>query len=125
VSIPMFIVMDAAISVLPGGKTCTKLGGGAGFLLSPVAIILMVATVLLLIVRGFYFDPYWFTIIFTTNMEIGLITWHVGLNLYVINGIILAVPSPTSLNGAMSFMLSWDMDDYFRGFFASILTDST
>ncbi len=33
------------------------------------------------------FDPYWFAVIVTINMEIGLITPPVGLNLYVINGI--------------------------------------
>ena len=80
---------------------------------------------IVLIFRGLDFASYWFTVIFTTNMKIGLITRHVGLNLYVVNGIVLSVPLPTSLNGAMSFMLSWDLDDYFRGFFASILTDST
>ena len=33
------------------------------------------------------FDPYWFAIVFTINMEIGLITPPVGLNLYIIKGI--------------------------------------
>ena len=35
---------------------------------------------------GAGFDPYWFAVVLTINMEIGLISPPVGLNLYVING---------------------------------------
>ena len=59
----------------------------AGFFLPPVAVILMTAPILLPIITGAGFDPYWFAVILTINMEIGLITPPVGLNLYVINGI--------------------------------------
>jgi TRAP-type C4-dicarboxylate transport system permease large subunit len=38
-------------------------------------------------------------------MEIGLITPPVGLNLYVINGIVPDVSLPTVLRGALPFML--------------------
>jgi C4-dicarboxylate transporter, DctM subunit len=58
-----------------------------GFFLPPVAVILMTAPILLPIVTSVGFDPYWFAVILTINMEIGLITPPVGLNLYVINGI--------------------------------------
>ncbi|NQV56026.1 MAG: TRAP transporter large permease [Rhodospirillales bacterium] len=77
----------------------------AGFFLPPVAVILMTAPVLLPIVTGLGFDPYWFAVIFTINMEIGLITPPVGLNLYVINGIVPDVSLPTILKGALPFML--------------------
>ena len=59
----------------------------AGFFLPPVAVILMSAPILLPIITAAGFDPYWFAVIVTINMEIGLITPPVGLNLYVINGI--------------------------------------
>ena len=77
----------------------------AGFFLPPVAVILMTAPILLPIVTQAGFDPYWFAVVFTINMEIGLITPPVGLNLYVINGIVPDVPLATVLKGALPFML--------------------
>ena len=77
-----------------------------GFFLPPVAVILMTAPILLPIVTSAGFDPYWFAVVFTINMEIGLITPPVGLNLYVINGIAPDVSLPTILKGALPFMLS-------------------
>ncbi len=77
----------------------------AGFFLPPVAVILMTAPILLPIVTQAGFDPYWFAVVFTINMEIGLITPPVGLNLYVINGIVPDVPLATILNGALPFMV--------------------
>jgi len=43
--------------------------------------------------------------IVTINLEIGLITPPVGLNLYVINGIVADVSLPTVLKGAFPFMV--------------------
>ncbi len=77
----------------------------AGFFLPPVAVILMTAPILLPIIIQAGFDPYWFAVVFTINMEIGLITPPVGLNLYVINGIVPDVSLPTILKGALPFML--------------------
>jgi C4-dicarboxylate transporter DctM subunit len=77
----------------------------AGFFLPPVAVILMTAPILLPIITSAGFDPYWFAVVFTINMEIGLITPPVGLNLYVINGIVPDVPLNTVLRGALPFML--------------------
>jgi len=77
----------------------------AGFFLPPVAVILMAAPILLPIVTGAGFDPYWFAVILTINMEIGLITPPVGLNLYVINGIAPDISLRTILRGSAPFML--------------------
>jgi len=77
----------------------------AGCFLPPVAVILMTASTLLPIVEGLDFDPIWFGIVLTINMEIGLITPPVGLNLYVINGIAPDVRLPTILWGALPFVV--------------------
>jgi tripartite ATP-independent transporter DctM subunit len=77
----------------------------AGFFLPPVAVILMTAPTLVPIIEAAGFDPIWFAVVLTINMEIGLITPPVGLNLYVINGIAPDVPLPTILRGALPFML--------------------
>jgi len=77
----------------------------AGFFLPPVAVIVMTAPILLPIITQAGFDPYWFAVVLTINMEIGLITPPVGLNLYVINGIVPDVGLPKILAGALPFVL--------------------
>jgi tripartite ATP-independent transporter DctM subunit len=77
----------------------------AGFFLPPVAVILMTTPTLMPIITQAGFDPIWFGVVFTVNMEIGLITPPVGLNLYVINGIVPDVKLPVVLWGALPFMV--------------------
>jgi tripartite ATP-independent transporter DctM subunit len=77
----------------------------AGCFLPPVAVILMTVPTLLPIIEALDFNPIWFGILVTINMEIGLITPPVGLNLYVINGIAPDVRLPTILWGALPFVL--------------------
>jgi C4-dicarboxylate transporter DctM subunit len=76
----------------------------AGFFLPPVAVILMAAPILLPIVTNAGFDPYWFAVVLTINMEIGLISPPVGLNLYVINGIAPEISLRTILVGSLPFV---------------------
>ena len=58
-----------------------------GFFIPPVAIILVTMPVLFPIITELGFDPIWFGVVMTLNMEMGLITPPVGLNLYVVQGI--------------------------------------
>jgi tripartite ATP-independent transporter DctM subunit len=77
----------------------------AGCFLPPVAIILMTAPILYPIVTSAGFDPIWFGVIVTINMEIGLITPPVGLNLYVINAIAPDVPIRKVLWGSVPYVV--------------------
>ena len=77
----------------------------SGFFLPPVAVILMSAPILLPIITVAGFDPYWFAVIVTINMEIGLITPPVGLNLYVINGIAPDISLKKILIGSFPFVM--------------------
>ncbi|MFT5896565.1 MAG: C4-dicarboxylate transporter DctM subunit [bacterium] len=76
----------------------------AGFFLPPVAVILMAAPILLPIITTAGFDPIWFAVVLTINMEIGLISPPVGLNLYVINGIAPDISLKTILKGSIPFV---------------------
>lgn len=76
----------------------------AGFFLPPVAVILMAAPILLPIIKTAGFDPIWFAVILTINMEIGLISPPVGLNLYVINGIAPDISLKTILLGSLPYV---------------------
>lgn len=76
----------------------------AGFFLPPVAVILMTAPILLPVITGAGFDPIWFAVVLTINMEIGLISPPVGLNLYVINGIAPDISLKKILRGSLPFV---------------------
>ncbi len=76
----------------------------AGFFLPPVAVILMAAPILLPIITSAGFDPIWFAVVLTINMEIGLISPPVGLNLYVINGIAPDISLRTILFGSLPYV---------------------
>lgn len=76
-----------------------------GCFLPPAAIILMTTPIILPVITNAGFDPIWFGVVLTINMELGLITPPVGLNLFVINGITPDVPLQTILKGVFPFML--------------------
>jgi TRAP-type C4-dicarboxylate transport system permease large subunit len=75
-----------------------------GCFLPPVAIILMVTPVIMPGILAAGFDPIWFGIILTINMEMGLITPPVGLNLFVINGIAPDITFRQIMRGVMPFI---------------------
>ncbi len=76
-----------------------------GCFIPPAAVILMVAPLLLPIIQGLGFDPVWFAVIMTVNLEIGLVTPPVGLNLYVVKSIAPDIPMSKVLLGAAPFVL--------------------
>ena len=76
-----------------------------GCFIPPAGIILMTAPILLPIITAAGFDPVWFGVIVTINMEIGLITPPVGLNLFVVNAIVPDVPTKTVLWGSVPYVI--------------------
>jgi len=76
-----------------------------GMFLPPVAVIVMTAPMLFPIITQAGFDPYWFAIVLTINMEVGLITPPIGLNLFVINAIAPNIPTRDILLGALPYVL--------------------
>ena len=94
----------------------------AGCFLPPVAVILMTAPILLPIITQAGFDPYWFAVILTINMEIGLITPPVGLNLYVINSIAPDIKLMEVLRGSIRYVLCMILGIVILCFFPEIAT---
>lgn len=76
-----------------------------GCFIPPAAVILMVAPLLLPIIQGLGFDPIWFAVIMTVNLEIGLVTPPVGLNLYVVKNIAPDIPMSQVLLGVTPFVI--------------------
>ncbi|HZR61268.1 MAG TPA: TRAP transporter large permease [Xanthobacteraceae bacterium] len=76
-----------------------------GFFIPPAAIILMTSPILLPIITAAGFDPIWFGVILTSNMEIGLIHPPVGLNIYIVNAIAPDVPVVEVMWGTLPYVL--------------------
>jgi len=76
-----------------------------GFFIPPAAVILMTSPILLPIITAAGFDPIWFGVILTINMEIGLIHPPVGLNIYIVNAIAPDVPLTTVMWGTLPYVL--------------------
>ncbi len=76
-----------------------------GCFLPPVAAILILAPILHPVIVGLGFDPIWFGVVMTVNLEVGLITPPVGLNLYVVQGIAPDVSIDEVLKGSFPFVV--------------------
>ena len=75
-----------------------------GFFIPPAAIILMTSPILLPIITAAGFDPVWFGVILTINMEIGLIHPPVGLNIYIVQAIAPDVPVTKVMWGTLPYV---------------------
>ena len=75
-----------------------------GFFIPPAAIILMTSPILYPIISAAGFDPVWFGVILTINMEIGLIHPPVGLNIYIVSSIAPDVPVTTVMWGTIPYV---------------------
>jgi len=74
-----------------------------GCLLPPVAIVLIACPILHPVITAYGFDPVWFGIIITINMEVGMITPPFGLNLFVVKGIAPSIALEKILVGSAPF----------------------
>lgn len=93
-----------------------------GCFIPPAAIILMTSPILLPIITGAGFDPIWFGVIMTINMEIGLITPPVGLNLFVVQGIAPDVSIAKIMRGSLPYVLCMCLAIVILCFFPEIAT---
>ncbi|MCL4745225.1 MAG: TRAP transporter large permease [Burkholderiaceae bacterium] len=92
----------------------------AGCFLPPVAIILMVMPILTPVLEANDFDLIWFAVVMTINLEVGLITPPVGLNLYVLKGVAPDVPLTKVLKGSIPFVLIMFFEIVLLAFFPEI-----
>jgi C4-dicarboxylate transporter, DctM subunit len=93
-----------------------------GFFIPPAAIILMSSPILLPIITSAGFDPVWFGVIMTINMEIGLIHPPVGLNIYIVKSIAPDVPLMQVIWGTIPYLLCMMLAIVILCFFPEIAT---
>jgi C4-dicarboxylate transporter DctM subunit len=75
-----------------------------GCLLDPMAILVISLPILFPIVTKLGFDPVWFGIIVTINVEVGMITPPVGLNLFILKGAIPNITMKDIVVGSLPFV---------------------
>jgi TRAP-type C4-dicarboxylate transport system permease large subunit len=93
-----------------------------GFFIPPAAIILMTSPILLPIITAAGFDPVWFGVILTINMEVGLIHPPVGLNIYIVQAIAPDVPVTRVMWGTIPYVLCMFLAIVILCFFPEIAT---
>jgi len=93
-----------------------------GFFIPPAAIILMTAPILYPIISAAGFDPVWFGVILTINMEIGLIHPPVGLNIYIVSAIAPDVPVTRVMWGTIPYVVCMMLAIVILCFFPEIAT---
>src|SRR3954470_15404442 len=93
-----------------------------GFFIPPAAIILMTSPILLPIIKAAGFDPVWFGVILTINMESGLTPPPVGLNIYIVNSIAPDVPLMKVIVGTIPYVLCMFLAILILCFFPEIAT---
>ena len=75
-----------------------------GCFMDALPMITLTVPIFLPIITGLGFDPVWFGILCILVMELGLITPPVGLNCYVISGIVKDIPLARIFKGSLPFI---------------------
>lgn len=93
-----------------------------GCFLPPFAIILLVAPFLHPVILNLGFDPIWFGVIVTINMEAGCITPPFGINLYVVKGIASDMSMGKIMLGSLPFLFIIFLSIIILSFFPELAT---
>ena len=76
-----------------------------GCLLDPMAIMVICLPILFPIVTKLGFDPVWFGIVVTINVEMGMITPPFGLNLFILKASLKGTAMDDIVKGSLPFVL--------------------
>jgi C4-dicarboxylate transporter DctM subunit len=76
-----------------------------GCLLDPMAIMVISLPIIFPIVTHLGFDPVWFGIVVTINVEMGMITPPVGLNLFILKGSVPGITMKDIVVGSLPFLI--------------------
>ena len=74
-----------------------------GCIMEGLAIMVLTIPIVYPMIIGLGFDPIWFGIVITLVMEMSLITPPVGMNVFILSGMVKDVPMYTIFRGAMPF----------------------
>ena len=77
-----------------------------GCFMDALPMVMLTVPIFLPIVTGLGFDPIWFGVIIIVVMMMGFITPPVGMNCYVLSGIVRDVPLSTIFAGSVPYLLA-------------------
>jgi len=77
-----------------------------GFFMDSMALIVVTIPIFFPVVQRLGFDPIWFGVIIVLTGEMGVITPPVGVNVFVIKGIMPDIPLEIIFRGIMPFLLA-------------------
>jgi C4-dicarboxylate transporter DctM subunit len=77
----------------------------AGCFMDSLALIMLTVPILFPLVSTLGFDPIWFGVIIVMVTEVGVITPPVGINVFVIKGIVPDVPMSAIFKGTVPFLI--------------------
>ena len=77
-----------------------------GCFMDALPMIMLTVPIFFPIITGLGFDPIWFGVMIIIVMMMGFITPPVGMNCYVLSGIIRDVPLSTIFAGAVPYLLA-------------------
>lgn len=75
-----------------------------GCLLDPMSIMVIALPIIFPIITKLGFDPIWFGIVVTINVEMGMITPPVGLNLFILKGSVPGITMKDIVGGSLPFI---------------------
>ncbi|NYT66429.1 TRAP transporter large permease [Alcaligenaceae bacterium] len=93
-----------------------------GCFMETLSIIVITAPILIPIVLALGWDPVWFGIIMIINMEMALITPPVGLNLFVVQGVVEDVPLSRIIAGTLPYVFIMALVLVLIGLFPDLAT---
>lgn len=77
-----------------------------GCVMDPIAMILLTIPIFFPMIIGMGFDPIWFGILLVRMTEIAGITPPIGMNVYIIAGVVPDVPLTTIFKGIIPFLIA-------------------
>jgi TRAP-type C4-dicarboxylate transport system permease large subunit len=77
----------------------------AGMFMDSLAMVTLTVPILFPTVMALGFDPIWFGVIIVLVVEMGVITPPVGINVYIIKGVVPDIPLGKIFKGALPFLI--------------------
>lgn len=77
-----------------------------GCIMDTLAMIILTVPIYLPVITALGYDPIWFGVAIVVMMEIGMITPPMGVNVWIISGMIKHVPMETIFKGVLVFLIA-------------------
>ncbi len=94
----------------------------AGCFMDSLALIMLTVPILFPLVTKLGFDPIWFGVIIVLVTDMGVITPPVGINVFIIKGVVPDVPLSKIFKGAMPFLIGMVVMTALVMFFPALAT---